>query len=113
MRIQNGILVTIESGVFPCGYVDFEGGKIIRFGDFADAPPYEGEVLDAKGGYIMPGFIDAHTHIGICEEIIGAPGSDCNEKSDPVTPSMAVADLCRLMCTRGIVGGGRISGTYD
>ena len=92
MRIQNGRLVTIENGTFACGYVDFEKGKITGFGDLADAPAYEGEVLDAKGGWIMPGFIDAHTHIGINEEIIGSPGSDCNEKSDPVTPDMRVVD---------------------
>ena len=93
MRIQNGILVTIENGTFPCGYVDFENGKITGFGHLADAPAYVGEVLDANGGYIMPGFIDAHTHIGICEEIIGAQaGSDCNEKSDPVTPEMRAVD---------------------
>ena len=92
MRIQNGRLVTIENGTFACGYVDFEKGKITGFGDLADAPVYEGEVLDAKGGWIMPGFIDAHTHIGINEEIIGSPGSDCNEKSDPVTPDMRVVD---------------------
>ena len=93
MRIQNGILVTIENGTFPCGYVDFENGKITGFGHLADAPAYVGEVLDANGGYIMPGFIDAHTHIGICEEIVGAQaGSDCNEKSDPVTPEMRAVD---------------------
>lgn len=93
MRIQNGTLVTIESGVFSCGYVDFEDGKITGFGNLEDAPAYEGEVLDAKGGYIMPGFIDAHTHVGICEEIVGAQaGSDCNEKYDPVTPEMRAVD---------------------
>jgi len=93
MRIQNGRLVTIENGTFVCGYVDFEKGRITGFGDLADAPAYEGEVLDANGGWIMPGFIDAHTHVGICEEIIGAQaGSDCNEKSDPVTPDMRAVD---------------------
>ena len=93
MRIQNGRLVTIENGTFAGGYVDFEKGRITGFGDLADAPAYEGEVLDANGGWIMPGFIDAHTHVGICEEIIGAQaGSDCNEKSDPVTPDMRAVD---------------------
>ena len=41
MRIQNGTLVTIESGVFSCGYVDFEDGKITGFGNLEDAPAYE------------------------------------------------------------------------
>ena len=68
MRIQNGILITIENGRFENGYVDFENGVITAFGDLAQAAPYEGEVYDAQGGWIMPGFMDAHTHIGISEE---------------------------------------------
>ncbi len=92
MRIQNGILITVENGRFDCGYVDFENGVITGFGDMAQAPAYEGEVLDAKGGYIMPGFIDAHTHIGISEEGLRWEGEDCNETTNPVTPDMSVVD---------------------
>lgn len=92
MRICNGILVTIEGGTFSDGYVDLENGIITGFGSMESAPDYEGEIIDAKGGYILPGLIDAHTHIGICEESVGAAGSDCNEKSDPVTPDMRAID---------------------
>ena len=35
MRIQNGILVTIENGRFENGYVDFENGVITAFGDLS------------------------------------------------------------------------------
>ena len=92
MRIQNGVLVTCENGTFSQGYVDFEGGKIRGFGSMKEAPVYDGDILDARGGYILPGLIDAHTHIGICEEMIGKPGDDCNESSDPVTPDMRAVD---------------------
>ena len=92
MRIQNGVLITIENGNFPCGYVDFENGVITRYGDMNTSPAYEGEVLDAKGGYILPGLIDAHTHIGICEEGIGPMGWDCNEATEPATPAMRAMD---------------------
>ncbi len=93
MRICNGILVTIENGTFPCGYVDFEDGIITGFGSMEDAPAWDGEVLDAKGGYILPGLIDAHTHIAICEESSGGPmGNDCNESSAPATPDMRAID---------------------
>lgn len=93
MRIQNGKLLTIESGTYECGFVDFEDGRITAFGDMKDAPMYNGEIVDASGGYIMPGFVDAHTHIAICEEIIGGvAGSDCNEKSGPATPEMRAID---------------------
>jgi len=92
MRIQNGILITIENGRFENGYVDFEDGVITAFGDMADAKPCTGEVLDAQGGYIMPGLMDAHTHIGISEEGMRWEGEDCNETTSPTTPDMRVVD---------------------
>ena len=92
MRIENGILLTMEGPAIPRGYVDFEKGKIIGCGPMETAPAYEGEVLDAKGGYILPGFIDAHTHIGISEEGLRWEGEDCNETTGAVTPEMRVVD---------------------
>ena len=64
MRIQNGILLTMEGERFEKGYVDFENGVITSCGALQNAPAYCGKVLDADGGYILPGLIDAHTHIG-------------------------------------------------
>ena len=92
MRIQNGILLTIENGRFENGYVDFEDGVITAYGDLASAVPYAGEILDAEGGYIMPGLMDAHTHIGISEEGFRWEGEDCNETTSPVTPDMRAVD---------------------
>ena len=92
MRIQNGILVTIENGRYENGYVDFENGVITAFGDLAQAAPYAGEVFDAQGGWIMPGLMDAHTHIGISEEGLRWEGEDCNETTNPTTPDMRVVD---------------------
>lgn len=92
MRIINGVLLTITGPQYQKGYVDFEKGKITAFGDAAEASDYAGDIYDAKGGYILPGFIDAHTHIGICEEGVRWEGDDCNESSDPITPQMNVID---------------------
>ncbi|MBS5567745.1 MAG: amidohydrolase [Clostridium sp.] len=74
------------------GYVDAENGKITAFGSMNDAPVYSGETYDAEGGYILPGLIDAHTHIGISEEGLRWEGEDCNEATDPVTPYMRAVD---------------------
>ena len=92
MRITNGILLTMEGQNYENGYVDFENGVITAVGDAANAPAYEGEVLDAKGGYILPGLIDAHSHIGISEEGFRWEGEDCNETTSPVTPDMRAMD---------------------
>ena len=43
--------------------VVIEKGKIARVGKFAAPKPKAGDtVVDAKGNYLMPGFIDVHTH---------------------------------------------------
>ena len=92
MRIINGTVFTIENGIFEDGYVEFENGVITGFGCMNDAPAYDGDVLDAEGGVILPGFIDAHSHIGISEEGLRWEGEDCNETTSPVTPDMRAAD---------------------
>ena len=92
MRIQSGILLTMGGERYENGYVDAENGKITAFGSMNDAPVYSGETYDAEGGYILPGLIDAHTHIGISEEGLRWEGEDCNEATDPVTPDMRAVD---------------------
>jgi imidazolonepropionase-like amidohydrolase len=72
------------------GIVLVEAGKIVAVGQ-VDVP--EGaEIIDACGQWVLPGFIDAHTHLGICEEIYRVEGDDCNEMTDPVTPQMRALD---------------------
>ena len=92
MRIINGKLLTMEGEVFENGYVDFENGKITAFGDASAAPEYNGEVIDAEGGYITPGFIECHCHIGVSEESIRWEGIDTNESTDPWTPHLRGID---------------------
>ena len=92
IRIQNGILHTVECGSYQNGYVDIENGKIVGFGNLSDAPVADCEIFDADGGFIFPGMIDAHSHIGISEEGKRWEGEDCNETTNPVTPDMRVMD---------------------
>ncbi|TWH60827.1 imidazolonepropionase-like amidohydrolase [Desulfitobacterium sp. LBE] len=49
-------------------------------------------VLDVREGYILPGWIDCHTHLGIIEEATGKIGVDNNEISDPITPNLRAID---------------------
>ncbi len=50
------------------------------------------EVVEFKEGWVFPGFIDAHCHVGMWEEGIGWEGSDGNEATDPVTPHLKAID---------------------
>ncbi len=89
--IKNGKVVTMgPQGVVEKGQVLLRGGKIAAVGKDLDAPG--AEVLDAEGGYVLPGLIDAHCHVGIYETAIGFPGDDGNETSDPVTPQIRALD---------------------
>lgn len=50
------------------------------------------EIIDAQGQFIYPGFIDAHTHLGLWEDGMGVEGADGNEETDPITPHLNVID---------------------
>jgi len=45
--------------------------------------PEDAELIDAAGTWVLPGFIDAHAHLGVHEEGEGWSGNDTNEMTDP------------------------------
>lgn len=92
MLIYNAEIYTMDSaGVIPNGWLKTENGKITEIGSGnPDNVPENG--IDAKGGMLLPGFIDAHTHLGIIEDGIDFEGDDCNESTDPFTPQMRAID---------------------
>ena len=49
-------------------------------------------VIDAAGGWVLPGFIEAHGHVGVHEEAEGWAGSDTNELTEPVTAQVRALD---------------------
>ncbi|NLU24947.1 MAG: putative aminohydrolase SsnA [Clostridiales bacterium] len=66
--ITNGRLITRDEngrGYYEHGAVAFEGTKITEVGEekALRAKYPAAEIIDAKGGVIMPAFINAHTHI--------------------------------------------------
>ena len=60
MLILNGVVHPMDRPVIPRGFVAFEGEKLTAVGPMEALPAgAEGPVLDAEGGHILPGFIDA------------------------------------------------------
>ena len=49
-------------------------------------------MVDLTGKWLLPGLIDAHTHVGIGEQGMGREGQDVNESTDPVTPQVRAID---------------------
>jgi imidazolonepropionase-like amidohydrolase len=96
--IKNGRIMTMAGGVYNNGYVLFDEGKIVRAGEDLEEirEQLQGinpeDIFDVEGGYVLPGFIDAHCHIGLWEDAVGFEGEDGNEMTDPVTPHLRAID---------------------
>ncbi|MBR3762664.1 MAG: amidohydrolase family protein [Lachnospiraceae bacterium] len=60
--------------IIPDGFVLIENGVIKDFGDMEKIGKVDGyEILDAKGAFVGPGFIDIHTHAGGAHSFYGTP----------------------------------------
>jgi imidazolonepropionase-like amidohydrolase len=94
MKIINAKIYTMCGDIINNGFVEFNN-KITAVGIMEDFPG--GEAYDAKGLMIFPGFVDAHTHLGICEDSLGFEGDDCNEMTDPCTPHLRAIDAINVL----------------
>ena len=98
MLIINGSVHTMEGLTIPGGYVEIRGDKIAGFGPREECPKqWEGELFDAQGGHIQPGFVDAHCHLGMFGDAVGVEGDDGNEATDPCTPHLRAVDAINPM----------------
>ncbi len=91
MIIKNG---TIYDGIHPAPYA---GDLALREGVIAaigpGLEPVEGErVLDAAGRRVYPGFVDAHSHLGLDGYGMGREGIDYNEMGDIVSAHLRGID---------------------
>ena len=123
LLLKNGFVHTMEGEPFV-GDVLIDGGKIRAVGPALSAA--DAETVDVTGKYVLPGFVDAHCHIGMWEDGMGEEGADGNEFSDPLTPQMRAVDgvnpfdpcfreACRAGVTTAVTGPGSanvIGGTF-
>ncbi len=93
MLIYNAEIHTMDSvgTVIKNGWLEIKNGIINSLGEGKPAS-ISGDSIDADGKFVIPGFIDAHSHIGIIENGIDFEGDDCNEATDPFTPQMRAVD---------------------
>ena len=82
--IKNGILCTMaEDEDYRKGDILIEDGKIKAIADSLDDDG--AKIIAASSYYVMPGLVDAHTHIGLFDFNASASVDDANEMTDPVT----------------------------
>jgi imidazolonepropionase-like amidohydrolase len=95
---RNATVLTITDGDLENTDVLVSGGIITEIGSNIRAPRGITEV-DATGKYLMPGIIDAHSHIAL---------SSVNEGSSPVTAEVSMEDVVNpyhLGIYRALAGG--------
>ena len=90
LAIVNAHVVPIDGQPFD-GIVRVRDGKIVALGAELTVPA-GATVIDAGRGWVVPGFIDADTHVGLHEEAEGWAGSDVNEMTNPVTAGVRALD---------------------
>ena len=90
MLIQNGVVHTMEGLVIENGFVAARDGKNQAVGPMS-APARGGgrPGVTRPGGHILPGFVDAHCHLGMFGNGLGFEADDGNESTDPCTPPPA------------------------
>jgi len=92
LLIKNGNLVTMaDHEVRKDEDLLIDNGIIAAVGPNLSCPE-DTEIIDATGKTVMPGMIDAHTHLGIFEEGSMTEGDDTNEMTGPITPELRALD---------------------
>lgn len=90
LAITNAHVVPIDGDPFD-GTVVVTDGTISALGPDV-AVPDGAEVIDAGGQWLLPGFVDAHVHLGVWEEGEGWAGQDTNEMTGPVMAAVRALD---------------------
>ena len=89
--IKNGILYTMteDKGIFQ-GDILVEGTKIKEVAEHISEDCLEDgdKLIEAEGYYVLPGLIDAHSHIGLFDFNVDPGVDDANEMTNPVTLSV-------------------------
>ena len=100
--IKNGTVLTITNGTLEDTDVLIENGKIRKIGEDLSAAESV-KVVDAEGMFVMPGIIDAHSHIAL--DVV-------NEGTSPSTADVWVGDALDpldVSIYRALAGGVTIS----
>lgn len=63
VAIRGGTVLTVTNGTIENGVVVLSGGRIAAVGGPGTAIPAGAEIVEAKGRFVTPGIVDAHSHI--------------------------------------------------
>ena len=91
LLIRNSILYTMEDERPRKADLLLDGNKIREIAEHIE-PTERMRVTEAEGLLTFPGFIDAHSHIGIVPERTNIQLDPSNEGTNPITPCLRAVD---------------------
>ena len=103
LLVRNATVMTITNGTLENTDIIVEKGKITAIGKGLSAPR-GAETIDGTGKFVMPGIVDAHSHI--------AASGPVNEWTSPVTAEVAIRDVVDpydIAIYRALAGGKTIA----
>lgn len=86
LLIKNAKIYTMAGNTIEKGDILIEGGKIKDIGENIESS--EAEIIDATGLNVLPGIVDAHSHIGVMNFATDKHVDDANEMTSPTTAHM-------------------------
>lgn len=89
--LKNAMVYPITSKPIQNGDVLIDYGKIIKVGKNLHTDSNV-KIIDCGNLYLLPGFIDVHTHLGLYDEGTGWAGNDANETAEAMTPHIRAID---------------------
>lgn len=92
LAVRGGTIKPMAGPDIPEGVLLVNEGKIVAVAGKDTNIPEGTQILEAAGKTITPGLIDAHTHLGVCEDGIRHDFGDVNEMTNPVTSHLRVLD---------------------
>ena len=102
LLVRNGTVLTVTNGTLERTDILVKNGIIAAIGQGLAAPAGT-DTIDATGQFVMPGIIDAHSHIAT---------TDVNEWTNPVTAEVAIRDVIDpydIAIYRALAGGKTIA----
>ena len=95
VAIVDAYVVPVSGAPAEHGTVLVEDGVITAVGRDV-AVPDGVRTLDAGGRWVLPGFVEAHGHLGVHEEGEGWAGEDVNEMTDPNGAGLRAIDAVNI-----------------
>lgn len=89
--LKNATIYPITSETIRNGDVLIEDGTIVKVGKNITTATNV-KMIDCGELFLLPGFIDVHTHLGLYDEGTGWAGNDANETAEALTPHIRAMD---------------------